>query len=149
MSAILRYPTGTPTDTVTLAGPSFGDSKITPQEVKLHMTMGGSIVTTRRPDNESIKFLMTFPNVTHDQWDDLIALIRAANGRLIRMVGPSGTYVGAVMNSPIQRTAPNSDRYSVTIEMVGYELLTSQLILLMDETGYLLMNTGDYILRME
>ena len=146
MSATLQYPTGTPTNSVVLAGPLMGDSKITPQEVKLHMTMGGTIVSTARPEGDNVKFLMTFPNVCETDWTSLLAVIHAANGRPICVMSPSGGYVGYLMNSPIQRATARPDRYSVTVELVGHELVS---ICLMDGTGYLLMMTGDYILRME
>ena len=149
MSSLVKYPTAVATNEVTLAGPSFGDSKITPQEVKLHMTMGGTVVTTARPTDESTKILMTFPNITHDQWDDLIALFHAANGRDTLLTHPGGTFIGKMMNSPIQRSAWNSVRYSATIEMVGYVLDTTRLIRLMDDTGYLSAMTGEYIFRVE
>jgi len=149
MSTNFTYPTSTPIYSVNLSGPAFGDSKITPQEVKLHLTMGGTVVSTMRPKTTNTKFLFSFPNITHTEWASFLALVHAANGRQVKIVGPFGTYVGSIANNPVLRTAPNACRYSTTVEVVGSELVTTGPIPLVGSPGYWLMMTGDYVLSME
>ena len=149
MSATISYPTGAPTHSVELAGPVLGDSKITPQEVKLHQTLSGIVVTTFKSVSRSTKFLLTFPNVTLTQWASLLSLVETARGDNVRVIIPSGDYILRIMDNPIKKATPNPVRYSVSIELVGYESDSTRRIKLVNESGYLLTTTGDYVLRLE
>jgi len=149
MSATFAYPVGTPTTELELPGPALGDATIHQHKVKLHLSMAGTIVTTKRLPTAADRLLLTFENLTITEYTSLATFISTANGRLFRYIGPQGTWSCSALNNPIERAAPILGRYAVTLELVGQRLQTGQLLRLQSDTGYLQLQTGSYLLLQE
>jgi len=149
MSALFKYPICNPTTELTLAGPAYGDSAITQHKVKLHLSMAGTIVTTKRLPSLADRLLLTFDDLTITTYTSLSNLIALANGKLFRYVGPQGIWSCRALNNPLERSAHTRGRYTVTLELVGRHLNSGQLLRLQSDDGYLLLTTECYLLLEE
>jgi hypothetical protein len=108
--------------------------------------MAGTIVSTKRTTDTADRLVLVFDNLTIDQYNDLSDLIHAANGDIINYSGPHGLWYVRVMNNPFERISRNASRYSVTLELVGQRGSTAQFIRLQSDDGYLLLQSGSYLL---
>jgi hypothetical protein len=142
-ASFLYYNDGIPTQ-VDVTGPAFGDSIAWPHKVVLKLSMAGTIRTTKRTQEDS-KLLLAFDNLTITEYNSLMTLISLADGRAMRYDGPQGKWC---VKAPaiIERAARNRNFYSVTLELVGRKTDETRLLRLMDDTGYLLLHTGCYLL---
>jgi hypothetical protein len=64
MSAVFRAPVENPSQVLSLSGPAYWDAVIRPHKVKLHLSMAGSIVTTKRVPQDADRLLLTFEGLT-------------------------------------------------------------------------------------
>lgn len=152
MSVIIQFPTMSPTHSVTIKSPILGDSFTDSVKTNIHVAMSAATVATRRTPTRQ-KLLMTFrniPTVCDDQKTALDTFLAVVKGRDIRLFGYSGDmWVGKIITNPLEITYTSVGRAEFTLELVGVKSSTDRLLMLEDESGYLLLEDGNYLLLEE
>lgn len=147
-----QYPTTDPTSIIYLKSPILGDTLSDGLKTNTHLTMDGSSVSTRRsPSRESIA--MTFqniPRVCDGQVEALDAFLGVVQGRDVKLLYHDGSvWTGKIITNPLEITYPAEDRAEFELVFVGTEIQELRRLELEDGSGFLLLETGYYLLLEE
>jgi len=152
MSVVIQYPAANPTHSVTLRSPILGDSFTDSVKTNIHVAMSAATIATRRTPTRQ-KMLMTFRNIPiicdnqKSAFDDFLAIVK---GRDVRLFGyDDSMWVGKIITNPLEITYTSQGRAEFTIELVGIRLSTDRLLRLEDDSGYLLLEDGYYLILEE
>lgn len=118
---LLYPPTGTPTDTVVLRSPNFGDIDRLSFDRINRQTRGGTLKIFADPIWPKIEtLLLTFSVLTRDEADDLLSFMKTTLGKEIRFIDwENRAWTGVIVNpqDPIVEDRRNS--FTASFEFEG------------------------------
>lgn len=112
----LDYPPTTPTLSITVRNPILGNSVTTPLTTNMHVTMSGKVVATKRTLGYQ-RLLLAIENICDPS--DLINFIRTAKGQDCKLTLNTDSWVGKIVNNPIEITQELRKGHDVTLEFQG------------------------------
>lgn len=113
---ILSHPPVSPTLSVTIRNPILGDSVTTPLRTKMHITMGGLPIVTKRTLSYE-RLLMTVNRICDPA--DLINFIRTVKGDDFKLSFNGVDWIGKFVGNPLELEHQIRNGHDVTIEFQG------------------------------
>jgi hypothetical protein len=122
-TTILAYPYTTPTYSVSLRNPKFGNKQIQEIDVILRKTRGGEQVVGTEPTWLTTTYIeVSFEALTQAQRDDLIELLEASAGDEIKLIDwENRTWRGVIVSNPneIVQVRDDGNSYEASFKFEG------------------------------